>query len=308
VVELLVAPAKRLRGFVHADTVRGAPFDLDPPGAEGRSYDLTLPAMAVVRGRVTGPTGAPLAGHPVTIYEGRRHVSSWRTAADGGFEFLGLPDGAYRLAVLPPEGSSPLPRRRDPAVAGRDVRIEGARDVDLGTISAWTQTKLRGRVVGPGGKPVAAACVSLTAPLDGRRVESATDRDGRLEIEWFAGAPTELTVERPGLATEARRLESGAGGAEDLEIRLVPGGAVRVLFADANWIASSALRVRRAAGGPDWYVFGGGGGTAPQVLVLLRDLPADDLILSIFVDGREIERRVTVRAGETTEVRIDREP
>ena len=155
---------------------------------------------------------------------------------------------------------------------------------------------------------MAAACVSLTATIGGRRVEGATDRDGRFEIEWLAGAPTELTVERPGFATEVRRLEFGAGGAGDLEIRLVPGGAVRAVFADADRISLSPLSARRAAGGPAWTPLGGKGRSAPSLSVLLCDLPAEDLVLSIDVEGRTIERRVTVRAGETTEVRFDRAP
>jgi hypothetical protein len=74
--------------------------------------ELRLPPKLALRGTVRGGTGEPLPDVPVTLLlPGGHPVRTWRTRADGAFEFHAAPPGvSLTLLVRPPGSEAPLVR------------------------------------------------------------------------------------------------------------------------------------------------------------------------------------------------------
>lgn len=79
------------------------------PGST-RWPSITFAAGGIVKGRITGPDGRPVAGALVSTTHGlpipwQRGFHAARTDADGRYQLTGLPAGDQVLFVGPPEGS-----------------------------------------------------------------------------------------------------------------------------------------------------------------------------------------------------------
>ncbi len=192
--------------------------------------DLRLAEGATLAGRVVDSAGRPVGGARVQV-DGERHVVS---EADGGFEVTGLAAGETTLVASAAGGlpSDPLRCAVSGDLRGLELRLRGA-------------PRLRGRVVGPDGQPVAGARVARFADLD---ASVPTGADGAFELAGEReGEP--LLVTASGLA--AARVDA----ARDAEVRLLavtpgPGTTARLaLRRDGVPAAGITLLVAPAGAG-----------------------------------------------------------
>lgn len=196
--------------------------------------DVRLALGATLAGRVVDAAGRPVEGARVQV-DGERHVVS---EADGVFEVTGLPAGETTLVASAAGGLPSEPLRcvvtgpAAGAVRGVELRLRGA-------------PRLRGRVLGPDGRPVAGARVARLGDLD---AAIATGADGAFELAGErAGEP--LLVTAPGLA--AARVDA----TQPLEVRLAavlpaPGTTPRLaLRRDGAPVPGVALLVAPAGAG-----------------------------------------------------------
>lgn len=200
----------------------------DVPGRLEAEQDRPAPAasakVALVPGLLLDPEGHSLAGLEVTWMDGGADVPGVVTDPAGHFEVRPVP-GARRLAV----------RSR-----GFTTLVHGAarRTGDERVVVAAPSADFAGRVVGPGGAPVAGADLSLR--LESRLFaavgieplglwdevpgwRTTSDELGRFALPDLAGGPgLWLEVEAKGYGS--RRLELAPEGDPALEIVLEPVG------------------------------------------------------------------------------------
>jgi protocatechuate 3,4-dioxygenase beta subunit len=195
-----------------AGTPLGAqPLRLEPIPA-GR-LTLQLLAGLEVAGKVVDEGGTGIAGATVSIHPTATTAPAAilepppRTASDGSFRVLGLPDGEVRVIVTVPSpwlAPAPLLAR----AGDREVRVRIGRGAEI-----------RGRVVGPEGEPIE----GFTVETDARRTVS--DKDGSFVL---GGLPADRaialtahafasTVSSPYLRAHVRDVRAGG---EPIEIRL----------------------------------------------------------------------------------------
>jgi hypothetical protein len=153
---------------------------------------LTLEPGARLRGRVTDADGKPLPEATIEV-ESWRHLTSGcvgqggprrhvRCASDGTFVTPALGAGDHRLHV------SALGRV---TAQEYETLAPGGPDRDLGRISLESDTPIRGRILAPGGKPIASA--EVYCDYDSENTVK-TDAEGRFEIRGHSAKGRELFV------------------------------------------------------------------------------------------------------------------
>lgn len=157
---------------------------------------LALESGTRLRGRVTDELGKPLPAVPIEILTWLQVTSgcisqdgplrSLRSDVDGSFTTPALGPGDHRLCF---------------AVEGR-IRVECQQSLapgdggrDLGTIALVPDTPIRGRVVGPGGKPVTGAQVYCDYDY---AHAAKTDADGRFELRGHPAAAKQVWASASG--------------------------------------------------------------------------------------------------------------
>ncbi len=273
----VAAPAVgRLGGFlIRAAFPDGAPYlvaEKDgewPKGALEQSVDLALTRGVVVRGKVVEEgTGRPVTGAVVRIAPYR---SAQQVAGSACVVTATGPDGAYRVAAPPGPGylvvqgsdeyvlrefggdgdpsliESEPGHRRFYAHAYRAVDLKpGGPDQEI-DIALWRGATIRGRVVGPDGRPVPDAWVFSriilrTNPLGGWRIFTfppTGDGRGRVRDGRFTLHGLDAGVEVPVFFLEPERKlgatvrfsgKSATGG--PVTVRLEPCGTARARLVD----------------------------------------------------------------------------
>ncbi len=176
------------------------------------SAPITLAPGGPVSGTITYPTGAPVADALVQVRGAWMEGLSARSDASGRFRIDGVPCGNpdIRLEVAA-RGCVPVKM----PITG------GASAVD---IVVWPGARVRGRVVGAGGKPVANVYVKDFDPAEVREIQDAdvdamsrsatTAADGTFELDGVPG----------GIRTIEAREERGATWLGTIDIR--PGAEV----------------------------------------------------------------------------------
>ncbi len=199
-------------------TGRSAPFDL-APGGKAASVDILLPRGGTIRGRITGPGGAPVAGAKVRVGSWSFSGGSSPSAADLGRRVEAITDGAgeYVLAGLPaatatlrveaagfaPKGSGRV-AVTEGGVAAVDMALEAARAI-------------AGRVVDAEGRPVAGARVSVAGK--GGAGTAVSGADGSFRVEGLGAGPCVVRGSRDG--TPPMRGEAKAeAGDTGVEVRI----------------------------------------------------------------------------------------
>lgn len=146
------------------------------------------------------------------------------------------PAGTFVLTVAAVPGKEMLFRVRVAAKGAVAAEHPGLYDAseseDLGELPLRKAEPLAGRVVGPGGAPVAGALVTIRARgrfdasfgLAPVPVETRTGNDGTFRFETAAPERNELLVEAAGLATT--RLAAVKGGAQSRAIALATGASL----------------------------------------------------------------------------------
>src|SRR4051794_16463529 len=110
------------------------------PGHASTSPAAAALAQDTVHGRVTDPSGQPVAGAQVTVLELERAT---RTARDGTFALGGLPAGEYTLRITAPGYTSQT--RRVTAQGGESLDValaERSFDLEPVAVTATRATEL----------------------------------------------------------------------------------------------------------------------------------------------------------------------
>jgi protocatechuate 3,4-dioxygenase beta subunit len=239
-VELRVARA----GYAPA-TVRGVHVPSD------RLLEIVLEDAVILRGRVVDERGDPVAAarlqlvaEPASLGDrlGRASASPMRFASTdgaGSFEIRGVTAGRWDLTV----------RADGFQNGGREgLEIPAAEEPEEIRIVLREGAVVRGRVVGAGGEPVAAAQVSALGgsrpPFRSHSLRSATtDSDGRYRLDGLPTRQMTFAVEHPKYRRQARDLEVRAGG-NRLDFELEDSWEISGRVVDAEGGPASGARVR----------------------------------------------------------------
>jgi len=176
-------------------------------GDESQEVQLALSEGAVVRGLVTGLPDVQLAGVNVSA-QGRDYFATTRTAAGGGFELAGVPEGVLTLSARAGDFLS------GSRTASTTVTIAPGQAEAAAEIVFEQGFRVDGRV-SRGGRPVTDAMVSAMPEGGSRRSASTrTDEAGAFVLEGLdegrysimanslsGGAPIRRTVDVSGDTT-----------------------------------------------------------------------------------------------------------
>lgn len=274
-----------------------------PEGATLSKFDLVLGVGAVLSGRVLSPQGGPVAGAEVQAYGDR---SSPKATSAG--------DGTYRLAGVEPGARTVEATHPDYDWVSRRLKIEpGENRVDL-RLGPDARREIRGRVVDPGGAPVAGCRVLIPASsavytaADGSFV--LREKDGTYEIwadkEGYAPSRTVEPVTVSGAAVSGLKIHLAVGGIlTGRLLGLAPkdrvGARVRVevppFSAAAAVAADGSYRVVELPSG-EAQVFAQAGGRTVQGRVVLAPGASEAELDLTFAPTVEVSGRVTGPNGE----------
>ena len=233
------------RLIVHRDGEAGTPADVNE--GETTVVDVTMARAARLSGRVLSPEG-PVAGAWVFLHvDPQRKGQAWETAttdAAGRYDFDFLPPRRVALQPLHPGYAHPA-TVRELGNALRQGTVADALVVDLSAGGSFERdlhvlpgTRVAGRVLGPGGNPVAGARVDVdtgaySTPL---LATALTDADGTFVLPRVGGrGDAVLRVEAAGLCIAERAgivLEPGAR-IDGLTVRMVAQPHCRGRVSDA---------------------------------------------------------------------------
>lgn len=192
-----------------------------------------LPDRRNLSGRLLSPAGKPLTGATVTLRRASENVvaaywgGSAVTGADGHFLLERVEDGEYYLATEAP-GYAPreMPLTIGPETQALEITLEQLVNLQL-------------RLLDSSGKSMPETRVSLRLQGQGvagqRFPRPQTDREGRLTIKDLIPGSYLLQAVVPGSGYALiPQIEIGPGGVERAEVRLQPGGTLRVLAREDN--------------------------------------------------------------------------
>lgn len=263
----------------HADwSTDGPPRRTKPEplvSGETRIYDVALEPGIVLRGKVMNcDTGKPQSGVVVqpmlmpgqALFPGRGAAISNDL---GEYRLVGLAPGRHALLLKAP-GYTPVPappgglsgRGLEPptiqgAEGGMMVWLEGERTEEILHFFLRSVARVRGRVVGPGDRPVAGATVELETdePFDDTMFEqvgialprTTTGADGRFELSGaLLDGKLRLVARAEGLgAARSAEIEVRAGDlVEGVELQLAATGALRgtIVGPDGRTVAGAEFR------------------------------------------------------------------
>lgn len=237
---------------------------------------LALPAGAgTLNGRVVSD-GAPVAGavvsavpHEAPLDAARREARGVEAPKPAATATTG-PDGTFALTV-PPAGKDAFFRVRLEAKGFVGAELPGAFEAaeteDLGELGLLRGGPLAGRVVGPGGTPVAGALVSLTprirpgepSDLVPFRLSTTTGADGSFRFDAAGTGRNALVVEAAGFATQ--RVEASKDGALRAAVSLARGSALAgsVKRRDGKPAAGAVVRFEEGELATRWVEAGADG-------------------------------------------------
>jgi len=190
-----LAPGARIRvraaanGFAPGEVEARATSVGAADGLEGAEVVVRLGRAAVIAGRVTDPSGAPVAGARISVRQGGWMVRSSEdeptTAADGTFEFPGIEPGTVEVFVRA-KGHAAWRREVEARAGDAPTAVDAALEADR-TISL--------RLVDPRGAPVdiVAFVIAMTDTEDALAV-SATFERGRATLEGLEARAYRLLV------------------------------------------------------------------------------------------------------------------
>jgi protocatechuate 3,4-dioxygenase beta subunit len=235
-----------------------------PKGALEHHVDVAMRRGVVIRGKVVEEgTGRPVAGARLS-FAGRRVTDEATGASNGTAETA--PDGSYQIAVLPGPGYLVVLAPSDDYVylsmgqgtlrydqpGGRRfyahafVALDpkaGAEETDV-TVTLRRGATVRGRVIGPDGRPIASAAMidrvflppSPGAYLSWRYQDAARVRDGHYEVHGLdPDAEVPVHFLDPNGRLGATAMLSGKSGSDGpVTVRLEPCGTARVRLVDRD--------------------------------------------------------------------------
>lgn len=241
---LLVARADGFAPMERWFRLTEADWEESPPRAEHTLGDFLLARTGTLAGRLLGPAGEPLAGHPARLVrfeagyrqssDGLAMVAETESGADGRFVFEGVPAGLWRVF------GGGLGLRWTPSAV---LRLAGAEALDLELVVARADPVLclTGRVLGPDGAAAIGAQVSA-APADdgvGCFASGTCGQDGDFALEVTPGVEYDLSASGPRdgdpFGTRARRtLRRVRAGEGPLELRLLDAPLLHLTVRDTT--------------------------------------------------------------------------
>lgn len=208
----LELPAGAIAGFVR-DAAGGAGIE-----------DARIFARALGAGG-DAPSPASIAGRA-------------RSSPDGSFEVADLAPGSYELQVSHPQyspGRAVVTLPASGRLDGVEVRLEPG-------------VKIRGRVLDESGAPVADAFVLLLDPQSGAPVPGdprgrMTGTDGAFELAGVAPGTWSLVASAAGYAPSAPVVVDATAGAENVVLRVTPGGRVEATVVESSGAPAAGVPV-----------------------------------------------------------------
>ena len=288
----------------------GAPSDLlemrqGQLAETGHDVTITVDDLTALTGKVVIAGDGPAPAFAVTI-----GGAPARAFTGGEFRIEGVPVGRQFLAV---EGI-------DFTAIHRDVDVVAGEVTDLGTLEVDRGRTVSGRVLGPGGRPVAGAAVIVAAELNadgtsllpfpdsGRHVHQVTSgADGSYRVRGVRAGSTFIVAEDDSGRSTPRDLPPGPGDLR-LDLVLAPFGTVegRIRIDGVPGEAVASMRGQGAADVMQEVVSGPDGvfrldRVAAGGYVLYASLPRGDRLGG----GGGAGRPITVTAGEVTRADMD---
>ncbi len=264
-------------------------------GAGSSEVHIVLDRLGAIRGRLVGPTGAPITRFRVN--------GKLQTEPGGAFAVLFEKSGTEALAIYAPEVAPVL----------RSVQVRDSIDVDLGEIRMGPGRTVRGRVLdAETSAPVVGAVIRfIDASLDSTNPTSyhwaavhAAD-DGSFELSNLEARPHTLVVEHEDYWSRRLSLEERT---EELTVRLETGAWVEVRVHDTQGQLMGALLDLERDGGGDR------GSYAPEGTDVLGGLepghytvrarPLDSALHPVFFRPKRVE----VPASGRVSLTFDAEP
>lgn len=205
--------------------------------------DVVLSRGIELRGRVLDDGGKAVADVYVSAADGQGWSDSVRADAAGRFALPNCPSTLLRVTASRGEQQA---RLEQIAAAAGEVTLQ----LPAAPVAVVPSVRIRGRVLGPDGRPVAAATVGASGPKGERGGMQATGADGSFELgpmvpgNWRVGvSPAQF----PGYSGESRELV--ANEVWDVgEIRLVEGGTARIEVSGAPADAKVQFEVANEKG------------------------------------------------------------
>lgn len=275
---------------------------VNPPFAAPARIELRR--AATLTGRMVDETGAPIPDGSIEV---RQQSCSAEHGLDGEGRFdLDVPSGEALELVLRSPAALEVRRPEEPGQPG-EIR-------DLGDLVARTGLTVLGRVVSPQGRPVAGARVWLPrAGSEGpvlawaRRdlLQAVTGPEGTFRLTGLAPGPTLLRVDAAGFARAHLdlTLPSESPSVDAGEIRLSPGGALRVLAESAPAGALARADMRSL-----WLDLDFATAEIRDGEALFRHLPPGKITVSVLADRTLLcERQVEVAEGAEQEISCGRD-
>ncbi|MCG3134004.1 MAG: hypothetical protein HMLKMBBP_01273 [Planctomycetes bacterium] len=283
-------------------TARGRTLvqDVVAPGGDSREIALRFPPVARVRGRLVRKDGATTAGFRVRIFPDAasdgRIAAGAVTSADGSFVVRDAPVGDVVVVGQAGDSSASL------TVLVRRLRLDPAPDIDLGEMIAWGTVAAVGRVESPDGDSM----VGASARIDwGDRFGGGSAicaLDGTFRMTAAAVADALVTVRRPGRLVGITVVDLAQSAEFRVPMRRV--GVLRLSVPYERPLDDVVLegedpRLRWRPG--SW------GRSSDESWTDIEDAPEGTWTLVVTGKGTpEWRGTVTIRAGETTLVQIDR--
>jgi hypothetical protein len=261
----------------HQDFDRGSLLDV--PIAEGQRVDgltLLLTPAGAVAGRVVSPEGKAIPGALLALNAARQPLD-----AEGRFH-AAVPAGTPVSLYAEAEGYTAVNRIVWP---GDDVEI---------VLAPQPVTEVRGRVLGPDGRPVAGAGVGPYGFL-GR-----TAADGTFAVKLPPGNTEDLfQVRKPGFAPVTVPASAWRDGAS-IEVRLEAGATITGRISGLSAIELTRVQIDALTADPDAPV----GESVPGTTDGRGAFRIDHLAPGIWkvaagLDGRFAEGKVTIVPGQT---------
>jgi hypothetical protein len=269
---------------------------------ETREVVLTLERAVIVAGRIEDDAGAPLAGIRLALVLAD---TNWQRPGTRILAVTGQ-DGRYVIAQSASGSRRPMTLVVDGTPVGRDV-VERAISPAAGEthtcdVRLPAGLRIAGRVVGPGGKPLAGAAVEIVEVYSRERRpgepivargEAKTDAHGHFMDDAYGPGLFRVEVRgshqgHPFLVVR----ENVAAGSENLEIRFAGFGSIMLRFEDAKTglaiaVGSGVLQRTIATNAEgddeyqDWKLFSG------KSKVKLIHIPAGQYRVSLSHIGYE---------------------
>lgn len=195
-------PGGRVRLTARHESLRAtASMGIEPPGTV--DWSPVLAPAPVVAGRVLDELGRPVVERELSLREAGsfgRGVDYRMTDAEGRFSFGERREVEHVLVIeAPPLALDPERLGRAPAVAVRSGVRPGSEPLEIVLADPELRlATLRGRVVGPDGRPAANAMLDLFDRELGTDGRVALDDDGGFDLR-MRGTTLELAIEAEGL-------------------------------------------------------------------------------------------------------------